>query len=207
MQKILIVDYGMGNISSVKRKLDLLGANVTVSSRIEDFNNADKIILPGVGHFGRAMHNLKTANFFDVLNENVLAKKKPVLGICLGMQLMNAYSEEGEGNIEGLKWFDASVKKFSITDTQKYKVPHIGWNKVSLKKTSTLMNGIEEGAEFYFVHSFYCTCNNEADVLNTSDHEINFVAAIEKENLFGVQYHPEKSHEVGEKLIKNFIQL
>ena len=205
--KVVIVDYGMGNIQSVFRKFSLFGINPMVSQDSATINSADKIVLPGVGHFGEAMKNLISLNLVDVLHENVLVRKKPTLGICLGMQLMTSFSEEGEGLVKGLNWFDASVKKFQINDIQKYKVPLIGWNKIEIKKPSILMSGIENGEEFYFVHSFYCEANDEANILNSTNHEMDFVSAIEKENIFGVQYHPEKSHQAGERLINNFIKL
>ena len=205
--KVVIVDYGMGNIQSVFRKFSLFGINPIVSQDSATINSADKIVLPGVGHFGEAMKNLISLNLVDVLHENVLVRKKPTLGICLGMQLMTSFSEEGEGLVKGLNWFDASVKKFQINDKQKYKVPLIGWNKIKIKKPSILMSGIENGEEFYFVHSFYCEANDEANILNSTNHEMDFVSAIEKENIFGVQYHPEKSHQAGERLINNFIKL
>ena len=205
--KVVIVDYGMGNIQSVFRKFSLFGINPIVSQDSATINSADKIVLPGVGHFGEAMKNLISLNLVDVLHENVLVRKKPTLGICLGMQLMTSFSEEGEGLVKGLNWFDASVKKFQINDIQKYKVPLIGWNKIEIKKPSILMSGIENGEEFYFVHSFYCEANDEANILNSTNHEMDFVSAIEKENIFGVQYHPEKSHQAGERLINNFIKL
>lgn len=205
--KVVIVDYGMGNIQSVFRKFSLFGINPMVSQDSATINSADKIVLPGVGHFGEAMKNLISLNLVDVLHENVLVRKKPTLGICLGMQLMTSFSEEGEGLVKGLNWFDASVKKFQINDIQKYKVPLIGWNRIEIKKPSILMSGIENGEEFYFVHSFYCEANDEANILNSTNHEMDFVSAIEKENIFGVQYHPEKSHQAGERLINNFIKL
>jgi len=205
--KVVIVDYGMGNIQSVLRKFSLFGITPTVSNDSATINSADKIVLPGVGHFGEAMKNLISLNLVNVLHENVLIRKKPTLGICLGMQLMTSFSEEGEGLVKGLNWFDASVKKFQINDIQKYKVPFIGWNKIEIKKPSILMSGIENGEEFYFVHSFYCEANDEANILSSTNHEMDFVSAIEKENIFGVQYHPEKSHQAGERLINNFIKL
>jgi imidazole glycerol-phosphate synthase subunit HisH len=200
--KIVILDYGMGNINSIKKRLVKLGINPTISADASEIKKADKLILPGIGHFSQAMQRLNDLNLVDILNEEVLIKKKPILGICLGMQLLAKYSEEG--NVNGLGWFDADIVKFNIKDTFKYKVPHVGWNQIQLKKQSVIMNGIEDLSEFYFVHSYFCKCNNEADVLNNTDHESIFASAIEKENIFGVQYHPEKSHSVGEKLIENF---
>jgi len=150
-QQIVIIDYGMGNIHSVKKKLLRLKADVIVSSNTNDILNATKIILPGVGHFGKAMSRLRELNLIDCLNEEVLINKKPILGICLGMQLMAKYSEEG--NTAGLGWFDAEVIRFNINDTLKHKVPHIGWNQIKQKKESILMRNIPDESEFYFLFS------------------------------------------------------
>ena len=204
-QRVLILDYGMGNIFSVQKKIKSLGITPIISSSREEILNADKIILPGVGHFSKAMENLKKLNVIDVLNEKILEKKTPVLGICLGMQLMALSSEEGKTN--GFGWFDAEVKKFNIQDKLNFKVPQMGWNTISINKKSDLMSNIPDQSEFYFIHSFYLKCNNEEDVLNKTVYENEFVSAIEKDNIFGVQYHPEKSHEIGEKMFKNFIQI
>ena len=204
-QKILIVDYGMGNIQSVLRKFNILGITPTVSKNIAMIKNADKLVLPGVGHFGKAIENLKTLGLYDTLNEKVLTQKTPILGICLGMQLKTNGSEEGDSI--GFGWVDAEVKKISIANTLDYKVPHSGWNSVEIVKDSRLMNGISNQSEFYFVHSYLCSCNDKQDVLNVTNYEMQFDAAFEKDNIFGVQYHPEKSFEVGKILINNFIQL
>lgn len=205
MQQIVIVDYGMGNLFSVQKKLDRMNVKTIVSSSVSDLEQADKIILPGVGHFAKAMVNLREMKLVEILNHKVLEKKTPILGICLGMQLMCNESEEG--NCDGLKWIDATVKRFEISDTLRYKIPHTGWNQVHVAKESPLMNGILNGDEFYFVHSFHVVCNNYSDILNTTDYEINFSSAFQKENIFGVQYHPEKSHDTGTKLIENFVKL
>ena len=205
MTRILILDYGMGNIFSVQKKLKSLGVNPVISNSVEDILNADKIILPGVGHFSKAMENLKKLNVINILNEKVLEKKTPVLGICLGMQLMALSSEEGESN--GLGWFDATVKKFTVKDKLNFKVPQMGWNTISVNKKSDLMNNIPDKSEFYFIHSFYMKCNSEEDILNKTIYESEYVSAIQKDNIFGVQYHPEKSHEIGEKMFKNFIKI
>jgi glutamine amidotransferase len=201
--QIVIVDYGMGNLHSIKKKLIRLKANVIVSSDPIDIINSNKIILPGVGHFGKAMESLHKLNLIKILNEEVLIKKKPILGICLGMQLMAKQSEEG--NVDGLGWFDANVVKFEVKDTLKHKIPHTGWNQIMISKNSALMKNIPDLSEFYFVHSYHFETNNSNDILNETDFEYRFVSAIEKENIYGVQYHPEKSHDVGEALLKNFI--
>ena len=204
-QTLAIVDYRMGNLNSVKKKLDRLKTTVSITSNLRDIVKADKIILVGVGHFAKAMKNIKELDLLDALNEVVIVKKKPVLGICLGMQLMAKDSEEGK--TEGLGWLDANVRKMQVDDTLKFKIPHTGWNKVIQSKKSHLMKGIPESSEFYFVHSYYFKSNETSNILNETEYCFKFTSAIEKDNIFGVQYHPEKSHDVGEVLLKNFISL
>ena len=206
MKKTLaIVDYGMGNLNSVKKKLDRLKTTASITSNPKDIIKADKIILVGVGHFAKAMKNIKELNLLDTLNEVAIIKKKPVLGICLGMQLMAKDSEEG--NTEGLGWLDANVRKMQVDDTLKFKIPHTGWNKITQSKKSHLMKGIPESSEFYFVHSYHLMSNETSNILNETEYCFKFTSAIEKNNIFGVQYHPEKSHDIGEVLLKNFISL
>ena len=204
-QIIAIVDYGMGNLLSVKKKLDSLSKFTKISSDPAEILASDKIILPGVGHFRKAMENLHTTGLYEALNEAVLIKKKPVFGICLGMQLMAKHSEEG--NTEGLGWIDANVVKFDVKDKLIYKVPHTGWNQIASKKESKLMIGIPEFSEFYFVHAYHLKLNeNCLDALHETDYEYPFISAIENENIIGVQYHPEKSHKIGELMLKNFVE-
>lgn len=202
---VVIVDYKMGNLHSVKRKLDRLEVPSIISSDPEVMVKADKIILPGVGHFSKALERLDELNLRDALNDFVLNQKKPILGICLGMQIMAKSSEEGPG--KGLGWFDAECVRFDVSDTLKFKVPHMGWNRVETRKDSILMKEISLEDEFYFVHSFHLKMNNESDILNTTIYDYSFTSAIEKDNIFGVQYHPEKSHDTGEQLLTNFIRL
>ena len=202
---ILIVDYEMGNLNSVRKKFSRLKANPIISSDPKDILNADKIILPGVGHFQKAMENLKMFNLLDVLQEAITVKQKPILGICLGMQLMTKHSEEG--NVDGLGWFDAEVIKFKVQDNLKFKIPHMGWNQIQISKESSLMKNIPAATEFYFVHSYHVKANEQNDVLNETEYESTFPSAIEKNNIFGVQYHPEKSHDLGKQLLQNFIDL
>ena len=204
-QTLTIVDYRMGNLNSVKKKLDRLKTTVSITSNPRDIVKADKIILLGVGHFAKAMKNIKELNLLDTLNEVAIIKKKPVLGICLGMQLMAKDSEEGK--TEGLGWLDANVRKMQVDDTLKFKIPHTGWNKIIQSKKSHLMKGIPELSEFYFVHSYCLRSNETSNILNETEYCFKFTSAIEKDNIFGVQYHPEKSHDVGEVLLKNFISL
>lgn len=203
--KIVIVDYGMGNIHSIRKKFSRLGINVIVSSSASDIVNAKKIVLPGVGHFGKAIESLNKMGLTEVLNTEVIKNKKPILGICLGMQLMAKWSEEGDVN--GLGWVDADVVKFRVKNQLTYKVPHIGWNQIRIMKESRLMNGIPDQAEFYFVHSYHFKTNDKNIILNETDYEYSFVSGIQKDNIFGVQYHPEKSHATGELLLKNFVDL
>ena len=202
---VTIVDYGMGNLHSVKKKLDRLKTTASITSNPRDIVKADKIILVGVGHFAKAMKNIQELDLLDALSEVAIIKKKPVLGICLGMQLMAKDSEEG--NTEGLGWLDANVRKMQVDDTLKFKIPHTGWNKITQSKKSHLMKGIPESSEFYFVHSYYLKSNETSNILNETEYCFKFTSAIEKDNIFGVQYHPEKSHDVGEVLLKNFISL
>jgi imidazole glycerol-phosphate synthase subunit HisH len=204
-QKITVIDYGMGNLNSVKRKFSMIGCEVTITSNCLDVINSEKIVLPGVGNFQKAVENLKELKLWDALNEVVLEKKIPILGICLGMQLMTNQSEEG--NVSGLAWFDAEVVKFKVNDTLKYKVPHIGWNQVIIKKSSQLFNNVDLAPGFYFVHSYHVKCHNIEDVLNETVYEHPFVSGIHKDNIWGVQYHPEKSHDAGEQLLRNFVNI
>lgn len=202
---IVIVNYGMGNLHSVLKKLQQCGADAVVSDDCSVIRDASKIILPGVGHFAMAMENLDKLHLIDVLNECVLFKKVPLLGICLGMQLMAAKSEEG--NTAGLGWFDSEVVRFSISDTLKHKIPHTGWNQISIEKESPLMMNIESLSSFYFVHSYHWKTEIKSDILTTTEYEYRFVSAVEKDNIFGVQFHPEKSHDVGEMLFRNFLKI
>lgn len=204
-QNILIIDYGMGNLFSVEKRLNELGAKYVTSSNLKDIVTADKIIMPGVGHFGKAMENLNKFGLLDELNKVVMVDKKPILGICLGMQLMTNNSEEG--NVNGLGWIDAEVKKIKVTDKNKYKVPHMGWNTINFNKKSSLIDNIENNSEFYFVHSYCVDCKYKEDILLTTKYDIEFVSAFQKNNIFGVQFHPEKSHDVGKQMFKNFINL
>lgn len=176
-----------------------------VSSRAADISPADKIILPGVGHFARAMSSLGESGLLDELNEAVLAKRKAVLGICLGMELMADASEEG--NAAGLGWLRARAIRFRIRDTDRYKVPHMGWNQVRLQKSSELLKEVDEDAEFYFAHSYHLELDDSADLLTETQYEITFPSSIERGNIFGVQYHPEKSHDAGARLLKRFVEL
>jgi glutamine amidotransferase len=203
--KIALVDYGMGNLSSVLKKFKYMDVGVSVTSSWKEIMESDKIILVGVGHFGKAMDNLKQLDLIDSLTEAVMEKHKPVLGICLGMQLMAKTSEEGDA--DGLGWIDANVKRIQVSDTVKYKVPHVGWNQIIKMKDSALMKGVGNADEFYFAHSYHMDVFDSNLILNVTEYSNKFVSGIERDNIFGVQYHPEKSHDAGDILLSNFVGL
>lgn len=203
--KVSVLDYQMGNIKSVTRKLDRLGAKWDIINDSSGISKAEKILLPGVGHFGRAMEYLEEKQLVNILNKKVLENKTPILGICLGMQLMCSYSEEG--NVKGLGWFDARVERFKVKDTLRYKIPHTGWNATKIKNTQALMKESIDNEEFYFVHSYCVKSAPEDQIMTITNYETDFVSSLFKNNIYGVQFHPEKSHEMGEELIKNFLKI
>lgn len=196
-----IIDYGMGNLHSVQRKLHILGADFKIVKNSLDLNGCEKIILPGVGHFGAAMQKLHELNFTEALSHFALVEKRPILGICLGMQLMAEFSEEG--NTKGLGWVKTKIVRFHVEDPIRYKIPHIGWNTVR-SENSKLLD--EQENEFYFVHSYHAQEPQEKVVLHKTTYEKEFISGFEKENIFGVQYHPEKSHNQGIVLLKRFLE-
>lgn len=203
-QNIVIIDYGMGNVGSISNMIKYLGAKAIVSNEYNVIKSADKLILPGVGHFDRAMENIAKHSLLDVINEMALEKKKPFLGICLGMQLMCNSSEEGR--TEGLRLVNAVVKRFDFPENRELKIPHMGWNYIQPRKQSTILNGLDDKSRFYFVHSYYVDCANEIDMLTETSYGRTFVSSFEHNNLIGVQFHPEKSHRFGMKIFKNFLQ-
>ena len=202
---IIIIDYKMGNILSIINKIRRVGYDAIVTNEINLIKTADKLILPGVGHFQKAIENLKQLHLLDVLNEAVLVRKIPILGICLGMQLMASHSEEGD--VAGLSWLDADVVRFRVSDQLRFKIPHIGWNNAIVEKESPLFKGISPEAMFYFVHSYYMKCHNKEDILTATEYDYLFTSSIQKNNIYGTQFHPEKSHDDGEMLLRNFINL
>lgn len=200
---ITIIDYGMGNLHSVLKAFKRLRIEAMLSSDIAEIQAADKLILPGVGHFKRGMDNLRERNLIQTLNEEVLEKGKPILGICLGMQLFTKSSEEG--NAEGLGWLDAETVEFSFPEGEKiFRIPHIGWNSINFGTQTSLYDGISDDTSFYFVHSYYVKSNNDADVAASTEYGLNFTSSMVKSNIFATQFHPEKSHDDGLKLLKNF---
>ncbi|SOD81258.1 imidazole glycerol phosphate synthase subunit HisH [Spirosoma fluviale] len=201
---IVIIDYGMGNLRSVQKTFDRLCPNASISSDCRKIAHATKLVLPGVGHFANGVKRLKESGIWEVLNHKVLIDKTPVLGICLGMQLMARSSEEGD--TEGLGWFDADVVRFQVRDTLTYKVPHMGWNTAEPTRASPFLAGVPDTAMFYFVHSYHVVCREPRDVLAMTTYDYPFASVIEKSNIVGAQFHPEKSHDWGQKLIENFIR-
>ena len=201
--RVAIVDYGMGNLHSVRRKLDRIGVHAQITSEADEVMRADKLLLPGVGHFGKAMEHLATLGLVPALHEAVVAKKTPILGICLGMQLFARGSEEG--GAEGLGWIDADVVRFGVEDTLRYKVPHMGWNGVRVTRSSPLLDGVTDQTEFYFVHAYHLVCRDAEVALCDTDYEYPFTSVVQRENVYGVQFHPEKSHDAGEALLRSFL--
>lgn len=203
-----IIDYGMGNVGSIKNMLNRTGAASEIITEPNFVKEMHKLILPGVGAFDKGVNALKQSGFWDVLNEEIVERKKPILGICLGMQLMTERSDEGE--LGGLGWFDAETVAFDKSKTVEcgLKVPHMGWNEVRSSENAALFKDWEfDRSRFYFVHSFHVECRNKCDVAGQTEYGIRFPSAIEKENMFGVQFHPEKSHKYGMQLLKNFVEL
>jgi imidazole glycerol-phosphate synthase subunit HisH len=197
---ISIIDYGMGNLRSVQKAFERLGVPVKIVSNPSDLSGAEKIILPGVGHFANGIKKLEDSGLGSAIKEAVLAQKTPILGICLGMQLMTNFSEEG--GLKGLCLVDAQTKKFP-TDIER-KIPHMGWNSIMPQKNSPLLDEIQQDDLVYFVHSYFVTCNLREDRLFSTEYGISFDSAFQHEHIIGFQFHPEKSHGVGLQLLKNF---
>ena len=202
---ITIIDYKTGNIGSIQNILKKIGEESIVTSDKKIIARATKLILPGVGTFDTGMSNLIGLDLVDTLNNKVLDEKTPVLGICLGMQLFSEKSEEG--SLHGLGWVKGETRRFNFVNTLEYKIPHMGWNFVQQKKESRLFSTMFNDARFYFVHSYFFMTTDPADILTSTTYETEFTSAIEKGNIIGVQFHPEKSHKFGMKLLKNFVDL
>jgi len=200
---IVIVDYGMGNLNSVLKAFQRLGVESCISSGTGDICDADKLILPGIGNFKKGMANLRELGLFDVLNKKVMEDKTPILGICLGMQLFTTHSEEGDE--KGFGWFDARSIKFSFPESHPLiRIPHMGWNSIRIARDNPIFSGIEDDASFYFVHSYHVVCNNKEDILATTEYGFEVTSSIQKGNIFATQFHPEKSHRNGLKILDNF---
>ena len=203
MKKICIIDYGLGNLASIFNAVKMIYSEVKISNHLKDLNNSSHLILPGVGSFKSGMHGLKKNNLIELLNEQILVKKKNFLGICLGMQLIFSESQE-DGLFKGLNWIKGKVVKIP-KKTDNIKVPHMGWNDINLSKKSKLFKNINNNSTFYFVHSYKVVPENEKFITSICNYGSNIVASVEVENIFATQFHPEKSHEPGTKILKNFI--
>lgn len=202
---LVIVDYGIGNLASVLNMFKKVGVKeVCISNDLNVISKASKIILPGVGSFDVGMENLEKSNFISVLNQKALVEKIPVLGICLGMQLLTKRSEEGIK--KGLGWIDAETIKFNLNPDLKLKVPHMGWNYIKVQQPNLLMD-MSSKNRFYFVHSYYVKCMDEKQSLATSCFGTDFTCMVNKDNVFGTQFHPEKSLKFGMTLLANFAKL
>lgn len=203
---ITLIDYGVGNINAFTNVYKRLNIETKIAKTASDLNSAEKIILPGVGSFDYAMHRLNNSGMRERLDELVLQEKVPVVGICVGMQMMGNSSDEG--NSEGLKWIDADILKFDPA-LIKYvtKLPHMGWNDVVPTKPNKLFTGLESESLFYFLHSYYFKCKNSDDSIAVSEYGELFTSAVNHKNVYGIQFHPEKSHHYGEILLNNFAKL
>lgn len=203
---ITIVDYGSGNIEAFKNIYKRLNIECEVAKTPDDILKAKKLVLPGVGAFDETMRILRDSGMIEALNKQVLKNKVPVIGICVGMQILSKKSDEGE--LDGLGWIDAEVKRFDVSKlTQKPHLPHMGWNTFQTEKESPVLNELEPEKGFYFLHTYYFSCNNQDDILTSTVYGYRYTSAVNHENIFGVQFHPEKSHSNGVQLLKNFANL
>lgn len=207
MSNIVIIDYGVGNVLSIKNMLRKAGhTNVLISSQPQDITNASKLILPGVGHFDYGMNQLNASGLTPILTHQVMKEEIPILGICLGAQLMTKGSDEGKE--KGLGWVNGQTIAFDRSQlSNRIKIPHMGWNEVSVEKETTLFKEMVQPARFYFVHSYHFQMNRKEDEWLSTTYGYPFCAAFQFKNIFACQFHPEKSHKFGLQLMKNFVDL
>jgi imidazole glycerol-phosphate synthase subunit HisH len=199
---IVIIDYGMGNLRSVRNRFWRLGKETLVSSDKQEIMKANKLVLPGVGHFANGMKNLRESGMIEILKQKVIVEHCPILGICLGMQLLTEFSEEGD--VAGLGFIRGRTIRFRFNNRQ-HKIPHMGWNTLTLHKESPLFQGVTPEDIYYFVHSYYVVCDDKEDIVTTTTYGITFTSALQRDTIYGTQFHPEKSHDCGNKLLKNFL--
>lgn len=203
---ITIVDYGLGNILAFTNVYKRLGIPVAIAKDASDLTGATKLILPGVGAFDHAMELLLQSGMRDALDEMVMSRGVPVLGVCVGMQILAATSEEG--HLPGLGWVPGKVRAFRANEqSASLPLPHMGWNDVRPHGASALFAGLESDTRFYFLHSYYFQCAHDENILAETEYGTNFSCAVQMKNVFGVQFHPEKSHHFGAQLLKNFAEL
>lgn len=200
---IAIIDYGAGNLQSVKKAFDFIGAQSIITDNPETIKECDRILLPGVGSFGDAMASMESKGLVEIIKKEALSGK-PFLGICLGLQLLFEESEESPG-VKGLGIFKGKIKKFS--SDMGLKIPHIGWNSLEIKQKNTLFKGIPENSYVYFVHSYYLHAENREEIATVTNYGIDFHSAVGKNNIFATQFHPEKSGDVGLQILRNFASM
>ena len=201
-----IIDYGLGNVSAISNIYNKLKIqNIIIKSK-KDFSKVDKLILPGVGAFDSAVNLLINSDFYDEIENQVFKEKKHILGICVGKQIFSQNSSEGQR--AGLKWIDASVKKLNDGEnSRKFRLPHMGWNSIKIIKRNLLFNDIEDNEYFYFCHSYFFECNNKFNILAETKFNQIFSSVVQNGNIYGIQFHPEKSHNSGIKILNNFAEL
>ncbi|MFC1584835.1 imidazole glycerol phosphate synthase subunit HisH [Fibrobacterota bacterium] len=200
---VVIIDYGLGNLRSIHYKLQKSKIESVISSSLQDIKTADKLILPGVGNFATGMANLIELGLIPLLHEKVIDGSTPILGICLGMQLFSLRSDEG--GAEGLGWIDGETRRFDFNGRiSNPPIPHVGWNTITVKNRHDLLEDISEDQEFYFTHSYHVCCKKPEQIAAVTDYGYEFVSAVCRGNIFGTQFHPEKSHRRGFEIIKNF---
>lgn len=199
---IAIINYGLGNLTSIRNMFKRIGLDTIVTSDKNEIRNASKLLLPGVGHFKKGMANIKDTGLDELLNEQVNEKGKPILGICLGAQLMTKHSEEGD--VQGLGWIEANTVKFDSNKLNGLPVPHMGWADVALSMEHELWHDLPADSRFYFVHNYHFSFTSLEHVTATAKYGYDFACAFNIENIYGAQFHPEKSHKFGMKVLDNF---
>jgi len=203
---ISVIDYGLGNVQAFANVYKRLDIPVNVAKSIDDLAETNKIILPGVGSFDSAMQQFNSSGMRKLIEQMVLEEEIPILGVCVGMQMLANSSEEGK--LSGLGWVDGNVKKFDVVSmSQIQNLPHMGWNNVTFETEFDLFKDIKVENKFYFLHSYYFDCRNDSNIIGVTDYGFNFTSAIKKKNIFGVQFHPEKSHHNGSQLLKNYSEI
>jgi glutamine amidotransferase len=200
---IAIVEYGVGNVSSIQNMFKKIGIPAMITGEITEIEKAEKLVLPGVGSFDSGMQKLMKSKLIDVIRKHAIEDKKPLLGICLGMQMLGRSSEEGTE--KGLSLIPFENKRFDFQGDKSLKIPHMGWDMVMTASAhDPILEGLDPKQRYYFVHSYHAVCDNEENVLMSCDYGYSFAAAVKKDNIYGVQFHPEKSHRFGMALLDNF---
>ncbi len=203
---IIIIDYGLGNIRAFVNVYERLNIKTKIAHTAEELKDASKIILPGVGAFDYAMAQLNASGMRDELEKQVIENKIPIMGICVGMQILAKSSDEG--NLPGLGWIDGEVKLFDATTIPyKTRLPHMGWNSINPVNNCQLLSGFTDQSRFYFLHSYYFVCNKVESIISTTEYGITYASAVNRDNIYGIQFHPEKSHSNGTQLLHNFAKL